>query len=312
MARELASLLYYLKRILVVTTAGISLVFANSMSGDQTDSTSQNSESTVTLGFYGEITSYVSDYTRRGGVSSQDVDVGSEVSLGTSLEWESGAFMHELELYISGETSTEKDSSSWNFTPTVEYSLIGSSFVVDASVDLNFYSDRDMLVGSMLWLQKRLWKNDDLSLNGTAWGYYRSDGRILVNANLNVKKSVKLGLSGAVYVGAKLDGDSLETRVGPNGKVSVSYGLPYGFSLEVAENLFYGFVTSTEYLDGEDMDELVSSSDMSIKWKGDFLSAYLTLRNWYRYYTDVPIYYDDLLAVHRNYFSAKIGLKVAF
>lgn len=79
--------------------------------------------------------------------------------------------VNELEVTASGETTTERDFSVWSFTPALEYSLMSSSFMLDASVDFNFSSDTDLMLGYMLWGQKRLWKTPDYNMNltGILW-----------------------------------------------------------------------------------------------------------------------------------------------
>lgn len=288
--------------VLALCGAGVSLTFG-----------ATDEESQTELHFTAELSAYGSDYKERGGVEPEDnLDAGGEVSLGAALEWETGDFLHEMDLTLETELSTERDSSTWMITPTVEYSLIAPSFILDASVDFNFASEKDLLLGYMLWAQKRLWKNTDYNLNLSGWVYYRDDGRLLGNVDVNGKKMAKAGLNGKIALGAKIDGDTLVARIGPNAKMNLSYKFSQGISLDWNESIFYGLVAETVYDGGEDMDEMKISGDVQLNYKSGKIVFYLTLRSIYRHYFNIPVVYSSAFAENGVYHSVKIGTKIEF
>ena len=264
------------------------------------------------LGFTGEVSFYGSHQGQRGEFSRDERDGGGEVSLDASLEWERGSLTHELNVATSYDATSERDSSSWTFTPSLDYSLMASSFIVDVNVDFNFSSDRDLLLGYMLWLQGKLWKEESYSLNLAGWTYYRDDGRLLANAEINLRKFVREGLGGKVSLGFKADGDTLVSRMGPAAKMNFSYKFPGGLSFDFDEGAFYGFVRSTVYSGAEEVDELKISGDVRLSLKKGRFTLYAVLRSIYRIYFNIPVEYSGIFAQERIYHCAKVGVRVDF
>lgn len=286
--------------------------FADDPNADST-ADAMADETPLELNFTADISAYGSNYKLHGGVDpSSDWNSGAEVSLESSLGWETGSLMHEVGVSFSADETSEQDSSQWTFTPGLEYSLMGSTFIVDASVDFDFSSDRDMLMGYMLWLQKKFLKHGAYSLSASGWIYYRNDGRILGDGCVNFRRFVKKGLGGKISLGAKVDADTLVSRVGPVAKTNVSYKFPLGFSLDWNENLFYGWVTETDYEGGFVMDMLKITGDIQLNWKHQWITLYMTLRSIYRFYQDIPDRYIGAIAQSSVYHSGKLGVKFSF
>lgn len=285
----------------------ILLFFGAVLAEDSEDS------SFVTWSFNSEIAFYGSDYSEFGNVKEDsEMSAGSDVVLGVALELETGRFYHEFGTSISGSVSTESDSSLWSLTPEIEYTLFFNGFILDLGVEFNFASDRDLLLGYMLWTQQRLWKKNDYKVSVGLWGYYRDDQRIISNINVNWRKTVEHGLGGSVAIGAKLDRDTLATRVGPSSRLGVSYRFNHGFILELNENLFYGLVATTKYVDGGKINLQKANSELRFSWDKKWINVYIALSNLYRHYDNIPAYYEGILPRNAIYNTITLGTKVNF
>ena len=166
--------------------------------------------------FLGDIALYGLRYSESG-----DVDKVSEhggdiyASLTPFLDYSTGNRIHSFGLGISGDWFLANDdmpaldTNDWKLTLGLEYTLIGSTILLDVGADLNIAQGEDISPTFYSWVEKDFFRYGKHRLGVAAWGYYDANGPLSFALYGAWHRTSTYGLNAAIYIGPRLDADSI-------------------------------------------------------------------------------------------------------
>ena len=167
------------------------------------------------LGFYGL------RYSEFGGVDEVTEHGGDLfLSLTPFLDYTTGDYIHSFGIgfnsdwFLANENMPALDTNDWKFSLGLEYSLVGSSILLDIGVDLNFAQGEDVSPSFFGWIEKDFFRKEKNRLGMAAWGYYDADGPLAFALYGAWHRTSTYGWNAAAYVGARFEADSVVDYVG--------------------------------------------------------------------------------------------------
>lgn len=167
------------------------------------------------LGFYGL------RFSEFGGVDEVTEHGGDLfLSLTPFLDYTTGDYIHSFGIgfnsdwFLANENMPALDTNDWKFSLGLEYSLVGSSILLDIGVDLNFAQGEDVSPSFFGWIEKDFFRKEKNRLGMAAWGYYDADGPLAFALYGAWRRTSTYGWNAAVYVGARFEADSAVDYVG--------------------------------------------------------------------------------------------------
>ena len=167
------------------------------------------------LGFYGL------RYSEFGGVDEVTEHGGDLfLSLTPFLDYTTGDYIHSFGIgfnsdwFVANENMPALDTNDWKFSLGLEYSLVGSSILLDIGVDLNFAQGEDVSPSFFGWIEKDFFKKEKNRLGMAAWGYYDADGPLAFALYGAWRRTSTYGWNAAAYVGGRFEADSAVDYVG--------------------------------------------------------------------------------------------------
>lgn len=167
------------------------------------------------LGFYGL------RFSEFGGVDEVTEHGGDLfLSLTPFLDYTTGDYIHSFGIglnsdwFVANENMPALDTNDWKFSLGLEYSLVGSSILLDFGVDLNFAQGEDVSPSFFGWIEKDFFRKEKNRLGMAAWGYYDADGPLAFALYGAWRRTSTYGWNAAVYVGARFEADSAVDYVG--------------------------------------------------------------------------------------------------
>lgn len=167
------------------------------------------------LGFYGL------RYSEFGGVDEVTEHGGDLfLSLTPFLDYTTGDYIHSFGIglnsdwFVANENMPALDTNDWKFSLGLEYSLVGSSILLDVGVDLNFAQGEDVSPSFFGWIEKDLFRIEKNRLGMAIWGYYDADGPLAFALYGAWHRTSTYGWNAAAYVGGRFEADSAVDYVG--------------------------------------------------------------------------------------------------
>ena len=167
------------------------------------------------LGFYGL------RFSEFGGVDEVTEHGGDLfLSLTPFLDYTTGDYIHSFGIglnsdwFVANENMPALDTNDWKFSLGLEYSLVGSSILLDIGVDLNFAQGEDVSPSFFGWIEKDFFRKEKNRLGMAAWGYYDADGPLAFALYGAWHRTSTYGWNAAVYVGGRFEADSAVDYVG--------------------------------------------------------------------------------------------------
>lgn len=167
------------------------------------------------LGFYGL------RYSEFGGVDEVTEHGGDLfLSLTPFLDYTTGDYIHSFGIgfnsdwFLANENMPALDTNDWKFSLGLEYSLVGSSILLDVGVDLNFAQGEDVSPSFFGWIEKDFFRKEKNRLGMAAWGYYDADGPLAFALYGAWRRTSTYGWNAAAYVGGRFEADSVVDYVG--------------------------------------------------------------------------------------------------
>lgn len=162
------------------------------------------------LGFYGL------RYSEFGGVDEVTEHGGDLfLSLTPFLDYTTGDYIHSFGIgfnsdwFVANENMPALDTNDWKFSLGLEYSLVGSSLMLDIGADLNFAQGEDVSPSFFGWIEKDFFRIEKNRLGMAAWGYYDADGPLAFALYGAWRRTSTYGWNAAVYVGGRFEADSV-------------------------------------------------------------------------------------------------------
>lgn len=167
------------------------------------------------LGFYGL------RFSEFGGIDEVTEHGGDLfLSLTPFLDYTTGDYIHSFGIgfnsdwFLANENMPALDTNDWKFSLGLEYSLVGSSILLDIGVDLNFAQGEDVSPSFFGWIEKDFFRIEKNRLGMAAWGYYDADGPLAFALYGAWHRTSTYGWNAAVYVGGRFEADSAVDYVG--------------------------------------------------------------------------------------------------
>ncbi len=167
------------------------------------------------LGFYGL------RYSEFGGVDEVTEHGGDLfLSLTPFLDYTTGDYIHSFGIglnsdwFVANENMPALDTNDWKFSLGLEYSLVGSSILLDVGVDLNFAQGEDVSPSFFGWIEKDFFRIEKNRLGMAIWGYYDADGPLAFALYGAWHRTSTYGWNAAAYVGGRFEADSAVDYVG--------------------------------------------------------------------------------------------------
>ena len=167
------------------------------------------------LGFYGL------RFSEFGGVDEVTEHGGDLfLSLTPFLDYTTGDYIHSFGIglnsdwFVANENMPALDTNDWKFSLGLEYSLVGSSLMLDFGADLNFAQGEDVSPSFFGWIEKDFFRKEKNRLGMAAWGYYDADGPLAFALYGAWHRTSTYGWNAAVYVGGRFEADSAVDYVG--------------------------------------------------------------------------------------------------
>ena len=249
-------------------------------------------------------------------------ETGSEISssIGLSLDYNTKNYIHSFGFNFSGDWFIDKedmpslDTSSWETSFGLEYSLIGSWLTFDVGANMNVSEEEGLNPEFFAWLEKYFARFDNQKMGFALWGYENLDGPMSTALYLSWHRFVKYGWKSSVYAGARFEADSIRTPeywlkwVGPSFKPSISYKFKTEISIDARWNLFYGIVVDGPDIDYEKVQKFSSSWSCNVAWVPKYFGLFVGLEQFYKYYV-VPADYEISYSKKSLYTQFKAGVK---
>ena len=253
---------------------------------------------------------------------STESESGSELSssVSVSLDYNSRNWIHSFGVNLSGDWFIDKDdmpsldTSSWETSYGLEYSLIGTSLTFDIGANLNASEEEDLHPDFFIWFEKYLARFDSHKFGLALWGYENLEGPMSTALYASWHRFVKYGLKATVYAGGRFEGDSIHSPeyflkwIGPSFKPSLSYKFKTEISIDARLNLFYGFVVNGPDVDYEKVQKFSSSWGLNVSWVPKYFGVFAGIDQFYKYYV-IPADYEIGYSQKSLYTQLKAGVK---
>ena len=259
------------------------------------------------LGFYGM------HYKATG---MDEGEIGGDLFLNVNpyVDYELGNWLHTFSAYAQGDyymnndKMTMLDTNDASFVLGLEYTLFGKGLLLDLGYDFNIEGE-ELSSDFYAWIEKDLYRFEKQRVGVVGWAYYQTSGPMSYALYASWHRTVSEGLNGTVYVGAKLDGDSISllqekpvndsladvTTVewlgavakwfGPVLRSRISYKFKNRITVEAKMNLSYGFAVGSTDSDYEKSKKFYGLWGATVSWKHWKMNYYLGLeRSYTRYY----------------------------
>ena len=282
--------------------------------GESADSTgSQSEENPWEFHVAGELGFYGMHYKATG---MDEGEIGGDLFLNVNpyVDYELGNWLHTFSAYAQGDyymnndKMTMLDTNDASFVLGLEYTLFGKGLLLDLGYDFNIEGE-ELSSDFYAWIEKDLYRFEKQRLGVVGWAYYQTSGPMSYALYASWHRTVSEGLNGTVYVGAKLDGDSISllhekpvndsladvTTVewlgavakwfGPVLRSRISYKFKNRITVEAKMNLSYGFAVGSTDSDYEKSKKFYGLWGATVSWKHWKMNYYLGLeRSYTRYY----------------------------
>ena len=259
------------------------------------------------LGFYG---------MHYKAIGMDEGEIGGDLFLNVNpyVDYELGNWLHTFSAYAQGDyymnndKMTMLDTNDASFVLGLEYTLFGKGLLLDLGYDFNIEGE-ELSSDFYAWIEKDLYRFEKQRLGVVGWAYYQTSGPMSYALYASWHRTVSEGLNGTVYVGAKLDGDSISllhekpvndsladvTTVewlgavakwfGPVLRSRISYKFKNRITVEAKMNLSYGFAVGSTDSDYEKSKKFYGLWGATVSWKHWKMNYYLGLeRSYTRYY----------------------------
>lgn len=267
---------------------------------------------------YGNLVYMGLNYWRKGASTESGGELSSSVNV--SLDYNSKNWIHSFGLSFSGDWFIDKDdmpsldTSAWETSVGLEYSLIGTSLTLDVGANMNASEDDDWHPDFFAWLEKYLARYDNQKMGVAFWGYENTDGPLSLALYASWHRYVKYGLKSSVYVGGRFEADSIRSPeywlkwVGPSLKPSISYKFKTEISIDARLNMFYGFVVDGPDSDYEKVQKFSGSWSCNVSWVPNYFGLFIGLEQFYKHYS-VPADYEIGYSQNSLFTEYKAGVK---
>jgi hypothetical protein len=248
-------------------------------------------------------------------------ETGTELSstANVSVDYNSAEWNHSFEVSASGDWFINKDdmpsldTSAWEATFGLGYSLIGNALILDIGADMNISEEDDWTPDFYLWVEKYFARMDKHKFGVAVMNYYNLDGSLFTMAYLSWHRYAKYGWKSSVYVGGRFEADSISRPywlklLGPSLKPSFSYRFKTDISIDTRMNLFYGFVVDGPDSEYEKVQKFSGSWALTISWNPGVVGLFLGAEQFYRYYV-IPSGYTIDYPRSSLYTELKAGIK---
>ncbi len=267
---------------------------------------------------YGNLVYMGLNYWRKGASTESGGELSSSVNV--SLDYNSKNWIHSFGLSFSGDWFIDKDdmpsldTSAWETSVGLEYSLIGTSLTLDVGANMNASEDDDWHPDFFAWLEKYLARYDNQKMGVAFWGYENTDGPLSLALYASWHRYVKYGWKSSVYVGGRFEADSIRSPeywlkwVGPSLKPSISYKFKTEISIDARLNMFYGFVVDGPDSDYEKVQKFSGSWSCNVSWVPNYFGLFIGLEQFYKHYS-VPADYEIGYSQNSLFTEYKAGVK---
>lgn len=249
---------------------------------------------------YGNIGYWSLYYDKTGSANESGKELSTSATF--SLDYNAKDMLHSFELNLSGDWFIDKedmpslDTSAWEASFGLEYSLVGNSFVFDIGSNMNVSEEDGLTPDFFLWVEKYFARLNMHKFGVALSGYENFDGPLSMAAYVSWRRYAKYGWKSSVYAGARFEADSISSSdfwlkwIGPSLKPSISYRFKTEISIDLKTNLFYGFVVDGPDPEYEKVKKFSVSWGTSVSWKPTYVGILLGFDQFYRSY-DVPAGY---------------------
>ena len=267
---------------------------------------------------YGNLVYMGLNYWRKGASTESGGELSSSVNV--SLDYNSKNWIHSFGLSFSGDWFIDKDdmpsldTSAWETSVGLGYSLIGKSLTLDVGANMNASEDDDWHPDFFAWLEKYLARYDNQKMGVAFWGYENTDGPLALALYASWHRYVKYGWKSSVYVGGRFEADSIRSPeywlkwVGPSLKPSISYKFKTEISIDARLNMFYGFVVDGPDSDYEKVQKFSGSWSCNVSWVPNYFGLFIGLEQFYKHYS-VPADYEIGYSQNSLFTEYKAGVK---
>ena len=282
--------------------------------GESADSASaQSDEKPWEFHVAGELGFYGMHYKA---IGMDEGEIGGDLFLNVNpyVDYELGNWLHTFSAYAQGDyymnndKMTMLDTNDASFVLGLEYTLFGKGLLLDLGYDFNIEGE-ELSSDFYAWIEKDLYRFEKQRLGVVGWAYYQTSGPMSYALYASWHRTVSEGLNGTVYVGAKLDGDSISLLhekpvndsladvtteewlgavakwFGPVLRSRISYKFKNRITVEAKMNLSYGFAVGSTDSDYEKSKKFYGLWGATVSWKHWKMNYYLGLeRSYTRYY----------------------------
>ncbi len=165
--------------------------------------------------FLGDLGFYGLHYGESGGVNKVSEDGGDLfLSLSSFVDYSVGTYIHSFGISLNGdwfvanENMPALDTNDWKFSLGLEYTLVGSSFLLDFGADLNFAQGDDVSPSFFGWVEKDVFRVGKNRLGLAAWGFYDTDGPLSFALYGAWHRMATYGWNVGTNVGVRFEADS--------------------------------------------------------------------------------------------------------
>ena len=257
---------------------------------------------------------------KRNGEST--AEKGRELStfISASMDYNSKNWIHSLEVNMSGDWFIDNgdmpslDTSAWEASAGVSYSLIGNTLFLDVGVDMEVSEGWEWAPDFYVWAEKYVARADRHKLGVAYWTYGSYDGPASVALYGSWHRYAKYGWRSSVYLGGRFEADSIANPqywlkwAGPALKPTFAYRFKTDISIEAKTNWFYGFVVDGPDSDYEKVQKISGSWGASVTWDPGALGLFVGVEQFYKYYV-VPSGYTIGYSRHSLLSELKAGIK---
>ena len=250
-----------------------------------------------------------------------DSETGSEVSssVSVSAEYASRNWSQSFEVNLSGDWFVDKDdmpsldTSAWEGSVGVGYSLIGNTLILDIGANMNVEEGDGWTPDFYSWIEKYFVRVDKHKFGMALWAYENLDGPLSANLYASWHRYAKYGWNGSVYLGGRFEADSISTPywlkwVGPTLKPSYSYRFKTDISVDSKLNLFYGFVVDGPDAEYEKVQKFSGSWACHLSWRPGVWGLFVGVEQFYKIYM-LPAGYEIGYPERSVYTELKAGVK---
>ncbi len=137
------------------------------------------------------------------------------LTLSPSLDYTAGLWMHSFGATVSGDFFLNNDemsvldTSDWNLSLGLEYSLMGRNLMLDVGVDLELAEKEDAHPTFYGFGEYDFYKFEKQRVGAVASAYYDTDGPLSLSLQGAWFRTASKGWSGSAYLGIKFEVDSV-------------------------------------------------------------------------------------------------------